>query len=119
MRISAFAVASPTTIEPGAATPCSRAATFVVSPIATAWGEAPPTRPTAASPVLIPMRTLKSETCQALSTSSAYSCTSSAIASAARAARSGSSSCALGIPKKAAIPSPMYAWTTPPNRSTA
>ena len=40
MRISAFAVASPTTIEPGSATPWSRAATFVVSPIDTAWGEA-------------------------------------------------------------------------------
>ena len=44
---------------------CSRAATFVVSPIDTAWGEAAPTRPTAVSPVLIPMRTLKSEICHA------------------------------------------------------
>ena len=35
-------------------------------PIDTAWGEAAPTSPTAVTPVLIPMRTLKSEICQAL-----------------------------------------------------
>ena len=119
VRIKVFAVASPTTIVPGPAMLWSRAATFVVSPIDTAWGEAAPTSPTAVTPVLIPMRTLKSEICHALLTSSAYRCTSAAIASAVRAARSASSSWARGKPKKAAIPSPMYACTMPPNCSTA
>src|SRR5207344_427493 len=41
------------------------------------------------------------------------------IRSAARAARSGSSSWAAGTPKYAQIPSPMNAWITPPKSSTA
>src|SRR5205823_4785816 len=38
---------------------------------------------------------------------------------AARAARSGSPACAAGTPNDAQMPSPWYAWTVPPNSSTA
>ena len=83
------AVASPTTTEPGSATPWRRAATFAVSPSATDWRFAPPTRPTATGPLFRPTRTLKSEIPQAASMSRAYSPTTWTMCSAARAARSG------------------------------
>ena len=116
---SARAVASPTAIVPGSATLCSRAATFVASPTETARGSAAPTTPTATRPVLIPTRTEKSSISQRERTSCAYSSMERTIASPARAARSGSSSCTAGTPKNAAMPSPMYAWTLPPNCSTS
>ncbi len=64
------AVCSPTTIDPGSAAACSRAATFVASPSATICGSAVPTSPTAAGPLLTPTLTAKPEIPHARSMSS-------------------------------------------------
>ncbi len=63
---------------------------------------------TSASPVVIPTRS-----------SSPSSTAKSRIASAARTARSGSSSCAVGAPKSAMTASPMNFSTVPPRRSSS
>ena len=63
---------------------------------------------TSASPVVIPTRS-----------SSPSSTAKSRIASAARTARSGSSSCATGAPKSAITASPMNFSTVPPWRSSS
>ena len=97
--MSRCAVVSPVTIVPGAAAAWSRAATFVMSPSATAWGVAAPTTPTAARPPLIPMRTLNWSISQAWRTSRPYAPTIWSSASPASAARSASSSWAAGTPK--------------------
>jgi len=83
---------------------------FTTSPAAIpspAVGRAP--RLISASPVLTPIRTwmLLSSRAQ------------SRIASAARTARSGSSSCATGAPNTAITASPMNFSTVPPNRSSS
>ena len=65
-------------------------------------------RETSASPVVIPTRS-----------SSSSSTANSRIASAARTARSGSSSCAVGAPKSAITASPMNFSTVPPWRSSS
>ena len=117
--ISRRAVPSPTRIVPGSAAAWIRAATLVMSPSTTDRGCAAPTAPTAARPLLIPTRTLNSSMPHAWRMSSAYAVTVASTASAASAARSGSSSCADGTPKQAQMPSPMYDSTTPPYSSTA
>ncbi len=62
-----------------------------------------------ASPVVIPIRT----------SSSPCSASLSRMESAARTARSGSSSCATGAPKTAMTASPMNFSTVPPKRSSS
>ena len=66
---------------------------------------------TSASPVVTAMRTCSSSPCSVES--------ASRIASAARTARSGSSSCATGAPKTAITASPMNFSTVPPKRSSS
>lgn len=70
-------------------------------------------------PVATPTRTPKRSIPNARSTSSAYSAMSATAWSAARTARSGSSSCACGAPKSASTPSPARSFTVPPYASTA
>ena len=70
-------------------------------------GRAP--RATSASPVVIPIRI----------SSSPSSASASRMESAARTARSGSSSCATGAPKTAMTASPMNFSTVPPKRSSS
>ena len=65
---------------------------------------------TSASPVLTPIRTWKL---------AVLASAVSRIASAARTARSGSSSCATGAPKTAITASPMNFSTVPPKRSSS
>ena len=90
---------------PGSATPCRRAATLFVSPSDTAWGSAAPTRPTAvASGVDRRPSTLKSEIPQAPRLRGVASPSSVTMRSAARAARSGSSSWARREPKNGCDP---------------
>src|SRR5215217_6577848 len=92
--------------EPGSAALCSRAATFVVSPIAVySVLISSPTTASTASPVLIPTRTAKSTPYSSLTTF-AYSRAAAWISKPARTARSASSSCAIGAPKNARIASP-------------
>ena len=89
---------------------CRRAAVLTTSPDAMpspASGRAPSA--TRASPVVIPMRT----------SSSPASAKVSRMESAARTARSGSSSCATGAPNTAITASPMNFSTVPPNRSSS
>ena len=117
--ISRRAVLSPTRIVPGSAAAWIRAAMLVMSPSTTDRGWAAPTAPTAASPLLMPTRTLNSSIPHAWRMSSAYAATVASTASPDSAARSGSSSCADGTPKQAQMPSPMYDSTTPPYSSTA
>ena len=110
MRSVARYVCSPTRIPSTGAADCSRAAVFTTSPDAMpspSDGRAP--NDTSASPVLTPIRTL----------SSLSSVTQSRIASAARTARSGSSSCATGAPKSATTASPMNFSTVPPKCSSS
>jgi len=100
-------VPGPTAMVPCPAADWRRAATFVVSPSATSCSKSRPTVPTAAGPLFSPTRTSKCSIPQAASTSTAYAAPTSTMRNAARAARSGSSSCATGTPKYAQIPSPM------------
>jgi hypothetical protein len=87
-----------------AAAPWSRAPVLITSPAAidspaSGWAS---TR-TSASPLLTPIRT-----------STPSSNAHSRIASAARTARSGSSSCVVGAPNSAMTASPMNFSTVPP-----
>jgi hypothetical protein len=103
-------VDAPTRIPFTGAADCIRAAELTMSPAAIpspASKRAP--RVISASPVFTAMRT-----CSVPS-----SAIQSRIASAARTARSGSSSCASGAPKSAITASPMNFSTVPPNRSSS
>ena len=107
-RVARYVVSSVMTPLTGAAL-CSRAAVFTTSPDAMpspASGRA--SSDTSASPVVIPTRS-----------SSPSSIAKSRIASAARTARSGSSSCAVGAPNSAMTASPMNFSTVPPWRSSS
>src|SRR6476659_767712 len=113
-------VASPTSTVPGDAAPCSRAATLTASPRAAySTRPPPPISPTTTRPVWTPTRTPNPPTPHPRSTSPAYSSISSRTRTAARTARSGSSSCAVGAPKSASTPSPARSLIVPPNDSTA
>ncbi len=104
-------VASPARTPFTGAADCSRAVVFTTSPEAMpspASGRAP--REISASPVLTAMRSWRS---------ASSSRTQSRIASAARTARSGSSSWAVGAPKSATTASPMNFSTVPPKRSSS
>jgi len=104
-------VCSPARMPFTGAPACSRAAVLTTSPATIASpsdGRAP--RLTSASPVLTAMRTWRWSPCSTLQ---------SRIASAARTARSGSSSCAAGAPKTAITASPTNFSTVPPNPSSS
>ena len=91
---------------------CSRAAVLTTSPAAMpspSLGRAPSV--TSASPVLTADPHLQLV--------ALLVATQSRIASAARTARSGSSSCATGAPKSAITASPMNFSTVPPKRSSS
>ena len=89
---------------------CMRAAVLTTSPATIASPSAARApRLTSASPVLTAIRTC----------SASCSCAQSRIASAARTARSGSSSWAVGAPKTAITASPMNFSTVPPWRSSS
>ena len=105
-------VASPTAIRSTGAAPCRRAAVFITSPAAIpSPSTARDPRTTRASPVFTAVRMWRSShSCSAFSASTAL-----LIASAARTARSGSSSWATGAPKSATTASPMNFSTVPPN----
>ena len=113
-------VASTTSTVPGEAAACSRAATLTASPSA-AYSTRPPApiSPTTTRPVETPTRTPNPVTSQPRSTSRAYSSISSRTRSAARTARSGSSSWAVGAPKSASTPSPARSLIVPPKDSMA
>jgi hypothetical protein len=103
-------VRSPTSTPFTGAAACNRAAVFTTSPAAIPSpcpGRAPSV--TSASPVFTPTRTWTWPSSRA----------QSRIASAARTARSGSSSCAAGAPNSAITASPMNFSTVPPNRSSS
>ena len=104
-------VVSPTAIPLTGATPCSREAVFTTSPVTNpspCSGRAP--SETTASPVLMPIRTLRSRA----GSSALASAIASRIRSPARIARSASSSWASGAPKTAITASPMNFSTVPP-----
>ena len=93
---------------------CRRAAVLTTSPAtipSPASGRAPSA--TSASPVLTADPHLE------LEPGRSFSSDASRIASAARTARSGSSSCATGAPKSAMTASPMNFSTVPPKRSSS
>jgi hypothetical protein len=101
--LEARIVASPTRTAPGGATAWRRAAVLTRSPATSPWKAAP--RVTAASPVRTPQRT---------SMPGPSAVTASASSSAARTARSASSSWATGAPHSAVTASPMNFSTRPP-----
>ena len=102
-RPAARWVASPTSTVPGGATDWSRAAVLTRSPATMPWFVAPSV--TAASPVRTPARAwIAGPRLRTASTSS----------SAARTARSASSSWATGAPQTAITASPMNFSTVPP-----
>ena len=109
-------VASSTRIPSGGAALCSREAVLSTSPAASCSpcsGRA--FRLTSASPVAAPTRTdSPSDGSSAFSSEIA-----SRTASAARTARSASSSWAIGAPKTATTASPMNFSTVPPKRSSS
>ena len=111
-------VRSPTSTSPGTASCSNRAATLTASPVTMSSPRAIASRPATTSPVLTPIRRPTSLSCRA-PTRSANDGKASRIASAARTARSASSSCACGTPKTARIASPMNFSVTPPCRSTS
>ena len=96
-------VDSPTRTLPGGATLCSRLAVLTRSPATIPWLVAP--RVTAASPVRTPARAW---------IPAPRLVTASTNSSAARTARSASSSCAVGAPHSAMTASPMNFSTVPP-----
>ena len=103
-------VTSPTRTHPGDAFDCRRAAVFSASPVAPySTRPPPPIGPSTTSPVSMPTRTRTTESSPVRST----------MRSAARIARSASSSCVTGAPNNARIPSPARSLTVPPNASTA
>ena len=101
-------VTSSTSTVAGSAIDCSREAVLTVSPstipslVVPNW--------TAASPVSTPARTRSS----VIPTSAPSAVTAAVSASAARTARSGSSSRATGVPHTAITASPMNFSTVPP-----
>ena len=102
-------VTSPTRTRPGDACDCRRAAVFSASPVAPySTRPPPPIGPSTTSPVSMPTRT-----------DTESSSVRSTMRSAARIARSASSSCVTGAPNSARIPSPARSLTVPPNASTA
>ena len=107
-------VASSSRISPGRAIDWMRAAVVIASPVRRRSPSAamPPDTATT-SPVASPMRTSRG------SPSAAASWSPDRIASAARAARTASSSWARGQPKTANTASPMNFSRVPSNRSTA
>ena len=109
-REVALYVVSSTRIPFTGASFCSRDAVLTTSP-ATSPRSAPGlgSSATRTSPVLTAIRT----------SSSSSSRTQSRIASAARTARSGSSSWAIGAPKTAMTASPMNFSTVPPRTSSS
>ena len=109
-------VASPTSTPSGGAAASRRFAVFTTSPDAVASpssGRAPSA--TSASPVFTPTRTRSSNAGPA----SFRSATASRIASAARTARSGSSSRETGAPNRPITASPMNFSAVPPKRSSS
>ena len=107
-------VACPTRTEPGWACDCRRAATFTASPSAVySYRRSDPTLPTMTGPLLMPARIRKSMPWVAFSWR-ANSSVASSMSSAARMARSGSSSCATGAPKNASNASP-WSWAIVPS----
>ena len=101
-------VVSPTSTRPGSASVWIRAAVLTMSP-ATMPSPVAPTV-TVASPVSTPARACRSDT----PTSSPRAVTAATRSSAARTARSASSSVALCAPQTAITASPMNFSTTPP-----
>ncbi len=100
-------VASPTSTVPGGAMPWRREAVFTRSPATIPWPVAPTVA--AASPV----RTAGADL-ERRSPASEMALTASTSSSAARTARSGSSSWAVGTPHTAMTASPMNFSTFPP-----
>ncbi len=103
------AVVGPSRISPGEARCSRRAARLTGSPVTSVCR--PP--PVMTSPVLMPIRSFRDRPRRATSSRSRAP-TSSRISTAARTARSASSSWALGIPKTAITASPMNFSTVPP-----
>ena len=101
-------VGSPTSTWPGSATDWIRAAVFTMSPATMPWPSAPTV--TVASPVSTPARARRSAT----PISSPSAVTAATRSSAARTARSASSSVAMGVPHTAMTASPMNFSTVPP-----
>ena len=106
-------VRSPTVTVPGRPADCRREATFTVSPVTVYLS---PTAPAMTSPVFTPTR---SANAVSPGNHPLISSMQSSIASAARTARSASSSCATGAPNSAITLSPMYLSTVPPKPSTS
>ena len=100
-------VRSPTRISPGSAACCRRAARLTASPVTRK--SRPGVTPVTTRPVLIPIRSAIG-----MSRRSPSVVSRERITSAARTARSGSSSCATGTPKTAITASPMNFSTVPP-----
>ena len=95
---------------------CTRAAVLTASPSAAYSTRLPaPIAPTTTGPVWTPTRTPNPSTSHPRSTSRAYSRSRRTIRRAARTARSGSSSCAVGAPNSASTPSPARSLIVPPN----
>ena len=106
----------PTTTLPGSAAVCNRAAVFTASPVSMrSCGPVARCRSTstspASSPILIASCGFPSAANVRFSSDS-----TACISMAARTARSGSSSCARGIPKTASTASPMNFSRWPPYR---
>src|SRR5207248_5007536 len=108
-------VRAPAYTPPIAAASASRAAVFTVSPM-TVYSNAACT-PATTSPVFNPTRSPSGAPPPRSSSSTRR--TARCIDSAARTARSASSSCATGAPKTAMMPSPVSLSTCPPKVLTA
>ncbi len=107
-------VGSPMRTSPGFAACSSRAAVLTVSPVTSVWPEAG--SPATTSPVVMPVRVSICTPC-AVASSALRVASDSRICTAARTARSASSSCSTGMPKTAMTASPMNFSTVPPCRS--
>ena len=108
---TARSVSSPITTASRGASDCIREVVFTTSPATASptWGPEP--NETTASPVFTATRTAMS------GSSRRRSSIVSRIRSAARTARTGSSSCATGAPNTPITASPMNLSSVPPNRS--
>ena len=115
MFMVASAVSRPAQTAPEPATSDNRAAVFTVSPT-TVYSRAAWT-PATTSPVFSPTRSPSGAPPPRSSSSTRR--TARCIDSAARTARSASSSCATGAPKTAMMPSPVSLSTCPPTSVTA
>ena len=112
----ASSVATPTRICPASAASPIRRAVFTASP-STVYESLPPTNPATTSPVFKPM-CMRNGMPRSRSNSAESSSSTRCMTSAARTARSASSSCACGAPNTAITSSPMILSTCPPYRST-